>query len=307
MATALSGDAAERSQAYAEIERAVRDAAAQAGSARADRLAFIVACVKPLVVEVLSAPASRIAQGEFMRAALLLYEMEMVDAIALNGEPFRKDDAGVMLATCVMAVPDSAFTAVLAKDQSQWTRDDMLLVAASSAWWPLLWAAGGTACFEAAGGIADMEPVTWFLTAYPYYHAEPADRFAPAALLCLDLIRLSEPDSQPEGVLAGAWMFMTSQTQQPVATVLWDAGFVAVFHATMQRFSPMERVSRKARRAGASCAEELCHKLQSAFSLLFTQSSLRHRHRAIDPPLAPVSQAHGYRQLSLAASLVARR
>ena len=128
MATALSGGAAERSQAYAEIERAVRDAAAQAGSARADRLAFIVACVKPLVVEVLSAPASRIAQGEFMRAALLLYEMEMVDAIALNGEPFRKDDAGVMLATCVMAVPDSAFTAVLAKDQSQWTRDDMLLV-----------------------------------------------------------------------------------------------------------------------------------------------------------------------------------
>ena len=57
--------------------------------------------------------------------AALLYEMEMVGAIALNGELFRKDDAGMMLATRVMAVPDSAFTAVPAKDQSQWTRDDM--------------------------------------------------------------------------------------------------------------------------------------------------------------------------------------
>ena len=76
IAAALAdGTAAERECAYAAIESAVRGASAERGASveKDEAVALAVACVKPLVVSVLCAPATKIAQPEYLRALVLIF------------------------------------------------------------------------------------------------------------------------------------------------------------------------------------------------------------------------------------------
>jgi hypothetical protein len=72
IASALAeGGPEEREAAYAAIEDTVR-AAPPSGGGREQAIALAVACVKPLIMSVLCAPASRVAVAEWRRAAVLL-------------------------------------------------------------------------------------------------------------------------------------------------------------------------------------------------------------------------------------------
>ena len=83
-----------------------------------------------------------------------------------------------------------------------------------------------------------MEYMGAWVAACPYFgeNSQPADRYVPLALLLLDLVR-SETDSQPEGVIAGAGMCLNWMViaRASMATALWNAGFLDVCQATMQR------------------------------------------------------------------------
>ena len=67
----------------------------------------------------------------------------------------------------------------------------------------------------------------------------PGSRYAPLAVLCLDLVRSADVDEQPEAVVAGAgqalcWMAVG---RPAVGKAVWEAGFLEVFQATMRRCS----------------------------------------------------------------------
>lgn len=83
-----------------------------------------------------------------------------------------------------------------------------------------------------AAGIHD-EP-SWFaqwMHRVPYFgqKPQPNDRYAPIALMLLDLIR-SEIDTQPEAVTACAaiTLHIFSMNRPSVAKALWDDGFLDV-------------------------------------------------------------------------------
>jgi len=254
IASALAqGGAEEREAAYASIEAAVR-AAPPSGAAREQTVAFAVACVKPLVTAVLSAPATKIARAESTRATLLLYEMCKVDMIAVMGEANRKDEHGVSLYLNTWASPDNAFAVMLAKEPSEWTRDDALLASAvTGVWHSVVWSAGGTAVCAAAG-LQESEWLGQWAPANPFGDTrmgesrQPEDRYVPLALLCLDIVR-SEMDTQPESVIACAAMTLcvvagAGSLAPPVGKALWEAGFLDVFQASLRRYNPIERISK---------------------------------------------------------------
>jgi hypothetical protein len=91
-----------------------------------------------------------------------------------------------------------------------------------------------------------MEMVPLLMASNPYYgdNPQPADRYLPLALLCMDLVR-SEADAQPEGIIAGAGgiLCQITQNRSPVAKAVYEAGFLGVFDDVMQRYNPMERIS----------------------------------------------------------------
>ena len=72
----------------------------------------------------------------------------------------------------------------------------------------------------------------------------PEGTYVPLALQVLDLLRT--PDEHPEGVLVGAGICLCwlAQHMPPVGKALWEARFLDVYTATLQRYSPMERVQR---------------------------------------------------------------
>eukprot|EP01050_Picozoa_sp_SAG11_P016559 SAG11_NODE_2274_length_3591_cov_3.168671_4_plen_120_part_00 len=90
VAAALAEDGAEeRASAYSAIQAAVRDGVT----------AFVVACVQPLIMSVLRAPASKVGVEEWRRVSLLLYEMVKVDDMAVSAEMMRPNDAGTCSCT----------------------------------------------------------------------------------------------------------------------------------------------------------------------------------------------------------------
>jgi hypothetical protein len=240
IATALAeGGAEEREAAYAAIEGATHG---QQG-----RLEFATACVRPVVASILCAPASRIAVAEWRRAFALLFEMCKLDMVVLGGEVLRKDDQGNMLYTNIFTTADTAFAAMIRKAPSEWTRDDAVTAAWSAVLEPTWWVVGGDAVFAEAGITFDE----WFyrlIEAFPWFTPDPIDKFAPLALLCLELIRTSAEtdEQQPEGVIVGGWRLLSNlaATNPPVARLLWDNGFLDLARSSLQQYNPMERVMR---------------------------------------------------------------
>jgi hypothetical protein len=238
VAALAQGDAEERERAYATVEgTAVRGGNAQA-------VALAVACVKPLVA-LLCAPAAKVNPTEWVRASLLLYDMGKVDRLTVTAELFRKNDEGVPLYHTIWTAPDNVFAAMLAKDPSAWTRDDAVIAAVNMRAGYCAVVGFGATCQVA--GVDELEAVgLWAPCAFSMHNPQPADRYAPLALLCLDLVR-SETDSQPEGVIAGAGFILYFMTtgRPPVAKAVWDAGFLDVFCSIMERYNPMERIGQQ--------------------------------------------------------------
>eukprot|EP01052_Picozoa_sp_SAG31_P059831 SAG31_NODE_19079_length_612_cov_1.964912_1_plen_108_part_01 len=98
IAAALAdGDSEARETVYGTIEAAVRTASTARGGAKEEAVAHVIACVKPLIVSVLCAPASRVGAAEWVRASVLLYEMCKANMVLVCAETHRKTDAGTPL------------------------------------------------------------------------------------------------------------------------------------------------------------------------------------------------------------------
>jgi hypothetical protein len=106
----------------------------------------------------------------------------------------------------------------------------------------------GTTELCAVAGVEPADFVGGIFSSSPYVgeNPKPADRYLPLVLLSLELVR-SEIDSQPEGVTVGACFCILHATiGRPIfGQAMWEAGFLDVFQATLQRSNPMERVIRQ--------------------------------------------------------------
>ena len=252
IAAALAdGTAEEREHALAAIESVVRGAP-PSGSGREQAVALAVASVKPLIVSVLCAPASKVGETEFVRASVLLCEMCKLDAWLVCGEINRKSSEGTPLLVSAWSAPDTVLAAMLAQEPSQWTRDSAIIAAATMAAWVPMWAAAGTSggvdsLWAEVGWQGSMEWMGSFCPRCPFIDPtlQPVDRFAPLAILCLDLVR-SEIDTQPEAIIAGAAQCLWAMTfggRASVGKAVFEAGAPDVFASTMARYNALERIS----------------------------------------------------------------
>ena len=95
-----------------------------------------------------------------------------------------------------------------------------------------------------AAGITDIQFLESWSGVSPFT-AERGQRNLPLALLCLELVR-SEAETQPEAVIVGAWRVLCdSHSNPPGAKVIFEAGFAEVAQAALQRWNPMERISKQ--------------------------------------------------------------
>jgi hypothetical protein len=245
------GGAEEREAAYRAIEDVVR---AESDSGRgggghpsSQAIAVAAGCARPLIAHVLCAPQSKVGRDEYVHASVLLGEMCKVDMAAVCAELWRRDDTGALPWVSTFTAPDTALAAMLAKD-APWTRDDAIVAAANHAAYVSCCAAGVDAGLTAASvGAMEWAGAAFGPGGIPYFAAnlQPAERYLPLALLCLDLIR-SEMDTQPEGIIAGAGVCLSHmvQTKPTLAKAVYEAGFLGLFRALMERYNPMERIAR---------------------------------------------------------------
>lgn len=253
-ATFAQGSAEEREAAYIEVEEAVRVAClAPAGSGsnghegqQAEAIALVVGCVRPLIAEVLCASATKVRWAEHVRAALLLFEMSKADLVAVCVEMWRKDDTGAVGYCRMFVAPDNAHHTMLAKDPSEWTREDAIMAAAGLAPFMPLLACGGVAVLPKAG-LSEMELLDAWMVACPYLAetSHPVDHYLPLAMLLLDLAR-SQADAQPEGVISGVGICFCQivQGKPSLAKAVYEAGFLEVFDKLTKRYTPMQRISK---------------------------------------------------------------
>eukprot|EP01045_Picozoa_sp_COSAG04_P016866 COSAG04_NODE_1445_length_6714_cov_1.982162_6_plen_541_part_00 len=238
------GTAEERERGYASLEGAVR-AAPPSGGGKDEAVTLAAACARALMSDVLCAPASKVNRAEYLRASLLLFEMCKLDAVAVGG----KDQGGTLLHMTLWLAPDTVLSEMLAKPGRDWTHDDAVLAAAQMAAVVPMNCVGWSGML-AERGLDEMLFLDAWMSACPFTpggdRAQPADKFVAPALLLLDLVR-SEADSQPEGVIAGAWdaLSLMALGNAIVAKAVFEAGMLDVFQQTMRRYSPMERVSRR--------------------------------------------------------------
>ncbi len=280
--TLASRSAEERATAYDWIDGAVKDR----------DVALCAPCVRPVITEVLCAPASRVGVAEYIRAALLLYEMAKIDMVVICGEAHRKDERGVPLCIQILTAPDTVFAEVLAKEPRTFTKGDAVVAAAGFAYQVVCWAVGITPVLA----YAKVDEAEWFavlLAGSPYHGehpapsgvpvrelcADPPDRFTPLALLLCELLR-SEMDTQPEGVIVGAagvinWMCLHPPQGSRAPQALWEADFLGIFQSTMQRYNAMERISRHVQIPGAvlGCVKDIVEGAEHA-GVEVTQSLL---------------------------------
>ena len=240
-----AGSPEEREEAYCAVEQGVRAAWAD-GTGREQAGALAIACTRPLISSVLCAPASRVGEKEVQRAGLLLYEMARLEPVSVIGEANRKDDDDVILITRTWVAPGSVLAEILAMEPSEWTIEHAITCSTNMASQVPMWAAGCSAGIAAAG----MPEVEWFGTVVgaPGFLAppEPRDRNAGLALLCLDLLKGTRPETQPEGVTVGAaacvcWLAIN---KPELGKPLWEAGGLEATNAVLQRYNPMVSDSR---------------------------------------------------------------
>jgi hypothetical protein len=274
----LEGTAAEREAAFAAIEAAARSNTRQGGALDGEAVALVVACVEPIIASVLLAPASKLGRAEWTRASLLLFEMAKLDLLAVGAELLRrKDDQGVPLFLGTWSSETNLLAEILAKSPREWTREDAIAVALNhGTWHVILWVTGGTAVCAAA----EMDEGTFFQmysTRSPFImdSPQPEDRYAPLALLCLEIVR-SEIGTQPEGVIACAAMTVEQMAwfRPSVGKAVWNAGFLDVMQASLRLYNPIERIGK----------QDL---IPSAVLAAFKVSTVAFRHRIYITPVRP--------------------
>ena len=137
----IRGDKAQREAAYAQLDAAARgdssgiagvgSSAASANGGEREALVDVAAeCIGPLVETVFAADVSVVDAAEFRRAHLLLAELFALEPLRLIGEWARDLRLGIAWGT-----PGNAWAAVLDKEPSQLTRDDVLVLAAVMGGW----------------------------------------------------------------------------------------------------------------------------------------------------------------------------
>lgn len=250
--TLAEGSAERREAAYAEVETAARSALSLSGAARDEPAALAFGSVRPIIEAVLLAPDSKIGQAECTRASLLLYEIAKIDLLKMNVQLNRADADGVPLFVTTWTSETNVFAAILRKEPSEWTREDAITVALNHGLWHIvLWAAGSTSVTVALGLTTDEQELGFYhawSTRCPFVldKPQPEDRYLPLARLCMDLVR-SEIDTQPDGVIACAatHVCMSSWYRPSLGRALWDDGFLDVYQATLRRYNPLERISKR--------------------------------------------------------------
>jgi hypothetical protein len=231
MIAALASDGAEeREKAYSWIEGAVKER----------NLPLVLGCVKPMIESVLCAPAAKVGVKEWRRANQLLYTMCKVDLLAVCAESLRKNEVGYPVAYRVWTASDTVLAALLAKNSDEWDREDAITVALHNSWFAAQFPSGYTA-LSAASDLGEMNFLTAFTKMCPWMadNPQPADRYAKLAVLCLDLLR--EISEHHESIVTGAagllgWI---PAGIPAVGKAVWEAGFVEVMQAVLQRWNPM--------------------------------------------------------------------
>ena len=250
VASALAeGTAEDREAAYATLEGAIKE----------QNIPFLAACARPLIQSVFCAPASKVGAEEYVRAATLFYEMVVTDTVAVCA-PAHGLDAEASLCWNMFTAQDTVFAAMLAKEPSEWTLDSAILASVNFAHHVPVWAVGITAVLAAAG-VSEAEWLTLGFVKCPYHDGFPArldppDHYTPLALKCLDLLRPDMFLEQPEAVIVGAaglvnWMCLYPPPGSRVREACWEAGMLGILQYTMQRYNPMERISRHFQVPGA--------------------------------------------------------
>ena len=142
----IRGDKVQREAAYVQLGALARgdsSGIAGAGSVAAnggEREALVdvaAECIGPLIETVFAADVSVVDASEFRRAHLLLLELFMLEPLRLIGEWARNLRLGIAWGT-----PGNAWAAVLDKEPSELTRDDVLVLAAVVGGWSSLCARG---------------------------------------------------------------------------------------------------------------------------------------------------------------------
>ena len=104
--------------------------------------ALVIASANPIVRSVLCAPSSRIGLEEWRRASLLLFEMTKIDMLSVCAELWRRDEHGVLAFFNVWTAPDSVLAEMVAKEPSEWGREDALTAALNMAAILPMWCVG---------------------------------------------------------------------------------------------------------------------------------------------------------------------
>jgi hypothetical protein len=239
-AALADGDAAAREAAYCEIDDAVRRNRGTGGDtqARVAAVALAASCAPPLIA-LLSSDVSVVAEPEFRRAGLLLYEMIALDPTSLWRASFRASEPRCSLCDLWRA-KGSAFAAVLAKES--WTKEDAITAAIGGDLGTVaLWVTGATNVIEGTE-ISEQTFLQDFMGCQPWL-ASAGTRYIPLILLVLDLLRGGT--DLPEGLISNACALMTymGYANPAVAQALLEAGFLNVMESTLKNYSPMERIS----------------------------------------------------------------
>ena len=143
IAAALAdGGAEEREAACVAIEAAVLRAAPSAAARDEESAALVIASANPIVRHVLCAASSRIGLEEWRRASLLLFEMTKIDMLSVCAELWRRDEHGVLAFFNVWTAPDSVLAEMVAKEPSEWGREDALTAALNMAAILPMWCVG---------------------------------------------------------------------------------------------------------------------------------------------------------------------
>lgn len=231
----LAGDKAQRAAAYDELSIMVTS------GDESDAVATATAVIVPLL-DLLSAPASRVDREETQRVNLLMGSLMLLNPLEV-GMPWLQDARWL----AQWSREDTAVAAMASKEAEQLTRDDVLLAAYDTLPIMTLWAKGWTQCCEAAG-VDEMAGYGGWLSVNPFSAGntrspKPNAWNERCALLAIEICRHPQGLSDLES--AAVWaLFVSVMGQRPqVAAAAVDAGLLEVVMATLSTVSPADWTS----------------------------------------------------------------
>ena len=218
-----SGDDGERAQAYAELE-ATDDAALAAAS------------VAPLAA-VFARPVEEIDAAELHRAGLALGRLVSLDCVVVGGEWLKEGRWLIVLTS-----EGNALNAALRKPVDELTREDALLCAACDSV-AAAYKGKGFDPVLAVAGLTPMEFMGLYQGASPYAAGHRRAQNCRLSTLLVEALR-EEREQMAEGLVAGAWMLLSSvaQTRPAVAQHQIELGCLSLAVAELRTMDSSEWV-----------------------------------------------------------------